>query len=56
MSETTRPTPEQIAHFLAMFDLLACFEAQHHDVRGWGLTLKRPDPDVVAVLDWLRRL
>lgn len=56
-----KPQPAQIARFLACFDIMDKFAAQHQYMRGWGAFDPKewpemPDPSVVAVLDWLRKI
>lgn len=54
----SEPTPKQIARYLDCVTILSNFEAKHQFVRGWGAFdpkewPDKPDPDVVAVRDWL---
>lgn len=54
-----RPTTAEVKKTLDMYTLLSRFEANHRQLRGWGLidTSKQelPVPEVVKVEAWLRQ-
>lgn len=55
----THPLADDIKVFLDVFDALSAFEAESQFTRGYGISLpsvKRPAPEVVRVLAWLKSL
>lgn len=53
-----KPTKEEIARFVQVFDLLSRFEAQQRLIRRMGALNPEglPIPEVVTVLAWLRHM
>jgi len=50
------PSPDKIKKFVEVVRALSVFEAEHRNLRGWGLFDENdtlPIPEVVEVLTWL---